>query len=374
MKILERYILKCLIGPYILSLVTSLFLLTLGRMVQIAKYLFRTSVTLQDIVELIFLATPRLSGFALPLATILTVTITLNRLASSGELIAIEGSGIPIQKLYRPFLIFTAANTILAMIITLTILHHANTLFREKIYHIGKSSVTAIFQEGTFIDVIPGFVFYFQKVSSKDLTINGIYVEDFREKKVSFTVIASRGKIEYNLEEGSIIFILEDGTITQISKDESVRILNFERYELTLPGDELFSELSKASSNKWEMNMAELWRASHQALSTRERNRYGLEFHHRIAMPFLSVIMGMLMLPLTMMKPLRKFTLKGSGVSVALISFLLFYMATALGKGLSENNLISPALAVYVPTGMFLLILLYCWHKMVHIPRTDGKR
>lgn len=365
MRILDRYILKSLIEPYLSSLAFSLFLLILGRMVQVAKYILQSSVTLKDIAELVFLTIPRLSTFAIPLATVLTVTVTLNRLASSGEIIAIEASGTPIKKLFKPFLIFTATNTVVSLVVTLTVLHHANTLFREKIYYVGKSSITAVFQEGVFIDSIPGFVFYFRKVSSPGLYVHGVYVEDFREDNANFTIVARKGQIDYDLKEGIITMALEDGTIAQTSKSDTGHFLSFNRYKLTLPADELFTELSRASSNKWEMNMKELWIESHNnSISLRDRNRYGIEFHQRIALPFLPMILGMLMLPVSAMKSIRKLSNKTLTVLIAFGLFLTFYMLTALGKGLSENGFIGPAVAVYTPVGIFCTALFYCWHRI----------
>ncbi|MCX7822437.1 MAG: LptF/LptG family permease [Syntrophobacterales bacterium] len=366
MKILERYILKELIGPYTLSLLVSFSLLSLGRMIQVARYIFQSSVTLKDILELIFFAIPRLSIFAIPLATTFAVTITLNRLSLSGEIIAIEGSGIPVHRLYKPFLIFTTLNTAISLIITLTVIHGTNTLFRTKIYQIGKASVTAIFsQREVFIDTIPGFVFYFREVLPPGMTVHGVYVEDFRESKNSFTIVASRGFIEYEMEEGNIVLLLEDGTIAETDKTETGHILSFYRYKLVFPANELLKELSKASSTKWEMNMRQLWKATQEATTVREKSRYGIEFHQRIALPFLSLILGMLMLPVSTLNSIRRFTKRVPPVLIAFSCFLLFYVLLALGKGFAENGLIGPVAAVYIPIGIFMALLFYFWNKMI---------
>lgn len=372
MRLLERYIFRELITPYLFSISSSLFLLILGRMVQIAKYLFETSVTLKDIVELIIFATPRLAIFAFPLATVLAVTLTLNRLASSGETVAIEASGIPIRKLARPFFLFAAVNTFIALSITLTILPYASMLFREKIYHIGKSSVTTMFQEGMFIDSIPGFVFYFQKVSP-NFNVQGVYLEDFREEKAHVTIVAERAYLaSYDTEEGTFLLRLENGTIAQTSRGDIGYVLTFDRYDLSFSVTELLREFSRASSTKWEMNMRELWRASHEARTKKEQSRYGVEFHHRIILPFLSIILAMMMIPITAVYRARRFSSKSSSLLVAFLLFILFYLLTALGKGLAENEIINPAMAVYAPTGIFCLGLVYLWQKMKF--RLPGRR
>ncbi|MEJ5301327.1 MAG: LptF/LptG family permease [Thermodesulforhabdaceae bacterium] len=365
MRILERYLLKELIIPYGFTLLVSLFLLTIGRIIQIAKYLFQTSVTLKDIAELIILATPRLLTYALPLTSAVSIAVALNRLSSCNELIAIEGSGIPIRNLSKPFWLFTAFNVLIAMVITLTILHHANTLFREKIANIGKSSVMVIFQEGIFIDSLPGFILYFQKVSPRNFSAEGVYMEDLRDKNTNITIVAQKALLNYDQDQGAIVLDLQKGTIIRISRHESGQVVEFEQYSLTISVGEIFRELSKASSTKWEMNMKELWNASHTARTREERSRYGIEFHTRIVMPFLSIILGMMMVPFFKIRELDRFSSRASAfkVLIAFGLFLLFYLMITLGKGLAENGVISPAMAVYGPAGIFLSWFVYLWKR-----------
>jgi lipopolysaccharide export system permease protein len=372
MRILERYIFKELIAPYWFTLLVSLFFLTVGRMAQVAKYLFQASVSLKDIIELIIFAIPRLSTYALPLASVVSITVAMNRMASCNELIAIEGSGIPVRGLPKPFLLFTSFNTIIALCITVTILHHANTLFREKIINIGKTSVTAIFQDGTFIDSLPGFILYFQKVFPGDFTAEGVYMEDLRDDKTGFTVLAQKASFSYDPSQGAIVFNLEKGTIIRNSEhNASGQVVEFERYELTVSAGELFRELSRASSTKWEMNMKELWHASFTARTLEERSRYGIEFHTRIAMPFLSIILGMIMVPLFTSSQSHKILSSSSAfkVLIGFGLFLLFYIMISIGKGLAEEGIISPPVAVYAPIGIFLICLAYLWIKPRKISR-----
>ncbi|MGC8718757.1 MAG: LptF/LptG family permease, partial [Thermodesulforhabdaceae bacterium] len=178
-------------------------------------------------------------------------------------------------------------------------------------------------------------------------------------------IIAQRAYLEnYDIYEGTFLLKLENGTIAQTSRGEVGYVLTFDSYSLSLSVTELLKEFSRASSTKWEMNMKELWRASHEARTKEERSRYGVEFHNRIALPFISIILALMMLFITAVSKARRFYSKSSSILIAFSLFILFYLLTALGKGLAENGIITPAMAVYVPVGIFCTGLFWLWQKM----------
>ncbi len=359
MTTLERYILSEIFTPYMLSLTISLLILTTGRMVQIAKYIFQTSVTFYDFILLVLFSLPRLSFYAIPMATILGITLAINRLNSDREIIAIQSTGINIKRLWKPFLIFTVVNTLLVFSIAMTILPTANMLFRKQLSRIGASSVTAIFQEGVFIDLIPGLIIYFKTIKPKELTAEGVYIEDFRDSSINLTVIAKSATIHYEPSRQALVFLLKGGSMTRFSKKETAQIITFDSYLVEVFLGTLFTRSTPGSSIKWEMSMAELYNAMKTANTTEEKSRYGIEFYHRIFMPLNCIIFGMLAVPIC-----AKMKKNSLNILASLLIFLAYYILSTLAKGLSENGIITPFWAVVFPSLLFILITLMAWkHK-----------
>jgi lipopolysaccharide export LptBFGC system permease protein LptF len=53
-----------------------------------------------------------------------------------------------------------------------------------------------------------------------------------------------------------------------------------------------------------------------------------------------------------------------AGMTVGLGVFLAYYIALSAGKGLGENGLVSPLLAVWLPNFLTTLVVILLWRKV----------
>ena len=361
MKItLLRYLIKEQIVPLNICFFGVCLILLNGRLLQLSRYLFSPSVTLIDLVQLISLSVPRLVDYALPLAALLGVLLAFVRLNSDGELIALRAAGIGFLELLPAVLCVLSLATFLCFSNTLFIVPHANNLFESKLRSWGRAVLPSLMKEGTFIDIIPKVLFFFDAVNPADLSVEGVLVQDQRQPDIRLTIVAERAQVSYQGDFSHVVFRLANGVITSIPDNmENAQAVSFKTYELSLALDEVIGASSGIPMGRDEMTLVELQRMSRQE-GNEDRLLYVLEFHNRLAFPLSCLLLGLIGAPLG--------ALFGRGsrlgaVTLGVVVYLAYYVCHSAGKGFGENGLVSPFLAVWTPNICTALGVAYLWTK-----------
>lgn len=361
--ILYRYLVREQLIPFCICFLGLTLILIMGRLMQVTRYLFTSSLTFSDLAELMALALPKLALYALPMATLVGILLAFVRLNEDSELIAMRAAGISFRQFLPAVVCIVLLTTFLSFLTAIYILPAANGAFRTKLKTLGRASIPALLQEGMFIDMIPHLVFFFEKVRPGSLSIEGIFIQDTRHPKVSVAIVAQRAQLLYLEAKNQILFRISDGVITQVGSDlDSAHMVSFKVYDFCLPLDELLQDVSGGPKQKGEMSLSELFRAVPLGKSPNSL-RYALEFHQRLALPVSCLLLGLIAAPLgALFRQGRRI----AGVTLGLAVFLIYYVVLSAGKGLGENGLISPFFAIWTPNILTTLLAFYLWDKMQH--------
>jgi lipopolysaccharide export system permease protein len=362
--IFYRYLVREQLVPLGICVLGLCVILVTGRMMQLMQYLFASNVTVLDLFELILLTLPKLILFALPMATLIGVLLAFLRLTNDNELLVMRAAGINFSQFLPPVLTVVVLMTSISLYSAVQIMPHANTLFRLKLSSLGRAALPALLKEGTFIDFIPGMTFFFQNVDSSKLTLQGIFLQDQREPRVQSSIVAKRGQILYLQEQDALIIKISDGIITRVQDDfKNAQTISFREYELPFRGDEITKGGPGKSRGRSEMTLGELWETIEQkgVLELREYNRYAMELHQMLALPFGCLVLGLLAPPLgAFFRQAKRMT----GLILGLSLFLGYYLLLSAGKGLAENGLLSPAPAIWIPNLVTLALAITLWIRM----------
>lgn len=358
--ILYRYLAKEQLVPISVCFFALTLILITGRLLQLTRHLFTSSLTVVDLVEVIALALPELILFALPMATLTGVVLGFVRLNSDNELTAIRTAGVSFGELLPPVVCVLVLITFLSLLNTLYIIPSANLAFKEKLRSIGRASVPALLKEGSFIDIIPHLVFFFQSVNPADLSIEGIFVQDRRKSDVQMSIVAERAKILYQKDQRFLTFKISNGIITRAADNlKDAQAISFKAYDLTLSMDEMFGEEKDVSKNKREMSITELVQKIRQG-GQHPDSHYAIEIQRRLSLPVGCLLLGLLGAPLgALFRPRSRM----SGITLGLVAFLAYYVILSLGNGLGKNNLLPSFFAAWLPNFLTLLLACYLWFK-----------
>jgi lipopolysaccharide export system permease protein len=358
---LHKYLITEQIAPLSVCFFGLSLILIMGRLLQLTRYLFTSSLTFGDLLQIMAFAMPNLVLYALPMSTLVGVLLAFVRLNSDNELVALRAAGVGFHQFLPGILLLLLVTTLFAYVNVIYLMPTANRAFEMKLKSLGRSILPLILKEGTFINAVPKIVFFFGSVDPANLKIEGVFVQDNRQPEIQVVIVADHAQIAYPSDASQLIFKIFDGMITRVSDNlKSAQAIGFRNYDLTLSMSELLGESAGFRKGKREMTLGELMEVIEKQGPEHDLS-YSLEFHRRLALPFSCLLLGLVGAPLGSL-----FRQKGrmAGITVGLGVFLAYYVALSAGKGLGENGLISPCLAVWLPNLLTSVGVLFLWIKI----------
>lgn len=364
-KTLFYYLVEEQLTPLLVGLLGLTVILLTGRLLQLTRYLFTSSLTLWDLVELMAYALPKLMLFAMPMATLMGVLLAFVRLSGDNELVALRAAGIPATQCLPATLAIVLFTSMLSYVNTIYLIPSSSQAFEDKLKSIGKVSLPAFLKEGIFIDIVPNLVFFFKSVNPATLTIEGVFAQDQRQQDVRLVIVAQRAEILVPRALNQLLFKMSDGIITRVPDTlKDAQAITFKSYDLALSLDDLLSGgPGKPGKGRRLMTLSELHHMGYGIPNAQPRAAlpYALELHQRLALPLGCLFLGLMGPPLGALFRQRS---RMTGVTLGLSIYLAYYVALSAGKGLGENGVVPPSLAMWAPNLLSALLALYLWVKM----------
>ncbi|MEM5788377.1 MAG: LptF/LptG family permease [Syntrophobacteraceae bacterium] len=361
-KTLYTYLLREQVPSIVLCLVGVSFVLITGQLFQLMRILFSSKASFGDLSQIVLFALPKLALFAGPMATLLGVMLAFVRLNGDNELIAFRAAGTSFFEFLPPIVGVLALVTLLSFGNAIYVIPAANTAFDVKITSLARASIPVLLKEGVFVSTIPKLVFFFKSVDHSDMTIRGVFVQDQRHPTEKVTITAEGARLVIPPDSRSITFRINNGVITRIDeKMREAQAVTFKSYDFSISMDELMGVVERGAKSRVEMTFGELWE---NMKTVRERKLfvyYALEFHQRTAFSFACLILGLLGPPLG---SLFRRTNRMTGITIGVGIFLAYYVILTAGRGLSDNGVIPPFLAAWLPNLLCIVLVVYLWWKM----------
>ncbi|HWJ71683.1 MAG TPA: LPS export ABC transporter permease LptF [Kaistia sp.] len=226
-----------LIGRYIFKRMLAAFLLSLGglsgtvwlsqalRELNLITTQGQSFVTFVQVSGLIF---PGLLLIVCPVAVLVGVIYTLNQLNADSELVIVNASGASPVTLLKPALALGGLAMIVVGVMSLYLVPRSLQAAREMITNINTDFVSTFIQEGAFVPIGDDLVFHIRD-RKPDGTLEGIFIQDERDKTQSTVYVAGQGIILKN-PLGTFL-VMQNGTIQQRSiEKDSMSIIQFESY------------------------------------------------------------------------------------------------------------------------------------------------
>lgn len=347
MKILRNYILKEFLGPFLASLVVLTLIMLLGNLIRLADLIINKGVDLFSIAKLFAFLIPSLLTYTLPIAVLIAILLSLGRLCSDNEIIAVRASGVSILHLViMPLLIVGLILSLILVVFNGRIVPYAHFASRRTLRSIGIKSPTAALEAGTFINSFNKYIIFIYRIDGNRLYQVRIY-EPREDDKPCRTIIAKEGEFVSLPEKGMVKLKLINGTSDEPDPNNPARFykLNFKTLFLNLnlaeadkgkvqkkPKDMTFQEIG-SQINKFKASGVEVF-----PLIT--------ELHKRIALAFSVIIFVLLGCCLAMLTRRREKSINAAlAFGIAGLYYLLLLGATAL----SLQGYVNSALAMWLP-------------------------
>jgi lipopolysaccharide export system permease protein len=157
--------------------------------------------------ELFAFASANLVTMALPLAVLLSSIMTFGNLGENYELVAMKSSGISLNRIMLPLLIFNLIISSLAFYHSNYVMPVANLNFKTLLYDVMHQRPALEFKPGVFYKGIDGYVIRIKEKDDDGQNMRKIQIYDHSEHNGNKQItLAERGKMALSKDQRYLIF------------------------------------------------------------------------------------------------------------------------------------------------------------------------
>jgi LPS export ABC transporter permease LptG/LPS export ABC transporter permease LptF len=359
-RIIDRYIIRELILPFLLGLVVFTFLLMIQPLADYSEQLISKGVSWTIVVRVLITLIPQALAITIPIALLIGLLIAFGRLSSDRESVAFMACGISIYRLLRPVMFVSALAWAATSWIMIDALPDANQSFREIVYGVITARAENEIKPRVFFEDFPNQILYIGDAP----TTGGwrdVFLADTSKAEEPTVFTAAAGRLAINKEKRTVDLVLNDGSKhTANLKDPSkYEVARFAELIIGLDPNTVFNsgEISKGDN---EMTIAEL----NQRVAELKQQKLPahspiMALHRKFSIPIACVVFGIIGLALGLQHGRGgKLAAFVPGIAVVFIYYVIEYMGRQMAKG----QLVSPPMAVWAPdiilgAGGFALLL-----------------
>lgn len=360
MKILRNYFLKEFIGPLFLAFGVLTFVMLLGNLIKMADLVINRGVDLFSVSKLFLLMMPYLLTYTLPIASLTAVLLSLGRLSSDNEIIAIRSSGVNLFSLILPLLIVGLILSLLLVVFNDRVIPYAHYAARKTLTQLGIRNPTAALEPGVFINSFQKYILFVYQVDQKKNRLSNVRVYEPQEGKPTRTIIAKRGEFISVPEKNLLKLKLMDGTSDEPDPKNPTNFykLNFKTYFMSLNLNQ--AQDTEIRKKPKDMTILEL------ETEAAKLKKEGVdpaplitEINEKIALAFSCLVFILLGSSLAIITRRREKTLN---FGIAFIIVGIYYLMLISSEALSLQGYINPQIAMWLPNiilGVVGVILTY---------------
>jgi LPS export ABC transporter permease LptG len=285
------------------------------------------------------------AALMLPFAVLMGCLVALGRMGADLEILALEASGVTAARLVWPFVAFASAMTLLSAGLSLSGAPWTSRSLDRVFVEIAVEKPWSQVQQG-IVTEFGDWRLEAREVNARGDRLKGVLLW-FPD--VGQTVFARHGRID-TVGDGATEISLQEGRVV-LSAKSGPKTLAFDELTTRLPES---GEILRTAKDKLSgLSLAELSESAkaHLSSSKREISRPAIEWHRRFAMPFATLIFGVLAVPLFLVR--TNFSRAAGGV-LGLLCTISYYGLIQLGEGLAQRELIGVAAAVWLPNAILL--------------------
>lgn len=293
---------------------------------------------------------PGIIVYTFPMALLVSVILTYNRLNNNLELTAIRASGVSLYRMLIPALCFGIAIAFATLILNEIIVPKANYQARNiMLWAITQKNLPKHNQNFVYKDLDKKNqlrrLFYVEKYQDKKL--QGVIVIDLTDTKTTKIIKAQEVLSKTNK------WVFYDGKVYTVSNNG--KITNTSTFETIILEDPIKLDLKRKDPRSKEYNYFQLAK-----VIKKEQKEKGsvspslvIKWYEKLSIPFACLLIPLIGMPLAISPPRARFN---RGLSFSVIVIFLYYLLRATSMSLGEIKLLTPLLAAWLPNIIILIL------------------
>lgn len=210
-SILDRYVLRLTIPPFLIALGVFTFVLGVEPILDRAKDLLAKGVSIPTAAWLLSCLLPSALALTIPMALLTGILIALGRLSGDRESVALVACGVSPFRLLRPVLLIGLVAGALDMYVLIWAVPDANQTFNNIAFQTLTEQTAADIKPRVFYDRFPGKVLYIHDIRS-DGRWSGVLVADSTNPQHPSVTMADEGTLVIDRERRAVQMVLHGQT------------------------------------------------------------------------------------------------------------------------------------------------------------------
>jgi lipopolysaccharide export system permease protein len=362
-RTLYRYLALEVSGPFFIGLLILTFVLLMFQLLKLTELIVSYGVALTDIGRLLVYIFPPFFTFTIPMSFLLAVLLAVSRLSSDNEITALKAGGVSLAQLYPPILALSLVVTVATSALALVADPWGKASFKKLLVELGREKATVGVVEHVFNDSLKDMTLYVHHLVPEEDRLEGIFLADERQAESPVIVVAKDGRLKGDAAATELMLEFRDGVAHRLDpRDPRVyETIRFARYEVRADLAQAVKQSDKEMTYL-EKDMGEL--AAHVTELRGQGDSYAMrrawvEYHRRIAMPFICLAFGLIALPLGVSPPRSG---RSRGFSTSILVMCIYYLLFRSGENLGWKGALHPIVAMWAPNllmlgfGIYLLV------------------
>jgi lipopolysaccharide export system permease protein len=268
MRILERYVLREHLFPFLFGFSVVVFLLTLDFLFDLIDLAIGKGVPFGIVLELFVLSLGYMVALAFPCAVLIASLAAFGRLSQDNEIAAMRATGVNLARIIGAPLIAASVLAVLLVLFNNHVLPESNHALASLMADVSRKRPTAQITEGAFIDAFEGYNIFVEKVNDRTNEIRGVKIYQLNTNARPTTILAEWGVIHHSPDGRVMTLELHDGEIHEVPPNDAERIyrrLMFKTHIINIrtPGADL-ERRSKTARGDREMSLSMMQEAIRQ--------------------------------------------------------------------------------------------------------------
>lgn len=342
MASIDRYIFRTCFGAFVLALVTLTAVIWVTQALKEIDLMTNQGQTILVFVGLTGMLIPLLVKEIAPIALVIAVSYTLNKLNGDSEIVVMTAAGMSPWRVFRPFLLVAAVVAVMVGFVSAYLSPKGLRELRDWGNQVKADVVTSIVQPGRFTPIEGGLMTFHIRERRSDGLMLGVFIDDLRVPNERATFIAEQGEILQN-DHGTFLVLINGSAQRREATQRDPTIVLFDRYALPLSqytGQSTVVSYGSRERYLWDLASPD----PNDPLVKAQPGQFNAEFHDRLAGPlyvlaFVVIAFAVLGSPRTTRQS-RGFSM---GLAIAAISVLRM------------SGFVSMVVAVHMPSAVLFV-------------------
>jgi lipopolysaccharide export system permease protein len=196
MSIIDRYVIRQVLAPFLLGLLVFTFIFIIPVMLDYAEPLVAKGVPGIIIASLMIQLIPQALAITVPMSLLLALLVAFGRLSADREFVALQACGVSLLRLLRPVGIIAIVAWAATSYVLIVWVPSANQTFLRIVFDATAERAEGDVKPRVFNDQLdPNLVLYVRDVPMDGSGWSGVFLADLRNGPHHTVYLARRGRV-----------------------------------------------------------------------------------------------------------------------------------------------------------------------------------